>query len=591
MTKKVISALALVMVLLAGITGRAQAQQTAWLQIEAQPTLTAAEDRARAWSGIFTEVTGYQLRSGWYAIALGPYAPDEAVQRLSDLRRENLVPRDSFVADGRNFAQMFWPVGAIQDAQIVPIEPIPEQQAAEPQVTPEAAIAQDPVVLPDESPKEARASESALTQSDRELLQTALKWFGFYASSIDGAFGPGTRNSMAQWQEANAFEPTGILTTMQRTTLTESYYAEQAEFGFQTITEQEAGIEITLPTALVAFDHYEPPFVHYAPKNGGKTRVILISEPGNQSTLFGLYDILQTLEIVPLNGERSRTEKDFTIRAESAQLASYSHAELARGMIKGYILVWDPSQGDRMARVLDVMAASFRPVGDRALDPGLAPMDAAARQSLLSGLEVRKPAFSRSGFYIDPTGTVLTTSDAVDQCARITLDGDTEARVTLSDPATGLAVLTPAQPLAPPATARFRSEPSRIGAEITLSGYSYEGTLSAPVLTFGSLQATEGLDGEQGLARLALTALPGDAGGPVFDAAGSVVGMLLPRATSGSRVLPEGVAFAADGTAIASRLGQNGIILQQQDALGTDLTPDALSALATGMTVLVSCWK
>ena len=54
------------------------------------------------------------------------------------------------------------------------------------------------------------------------------------------------------------------------------------------------------------FDHYEPPFVHYGERGGSGVRVLLISQPGDQSTLFGLYDILQTLEIVPLDGERER---------------------------------------------------------------------------------------------------------------------------------------------------------------------------------------------------------------------------------------------------------------------------------------------
>jgi hypothetical protein len=73
---------------------------------------------------------------------------------------------------------------------------------------------------------------------------------------------------MTAWQEANGFEPTGVLTTFQRDTLIANYENEKSTLGLATITEPEAGIEVTLPMALVDFDHYEPPFVHYQPKDG-----------------------------------------------------------------------------------------------------------------------------------------------------------------------------------------------------------------------------------------------------------------------------------------------------------------------------------
>ncbi|MEZ5869689.1 MAG: peptidoglycan-binding domain-containing protein [Defluviimonas denitrificans] len=59
-----------------------------------------------------------------------------------------------------------------------------------------------PAVLPDETPAEARRSEALLTGDDRKELQEALQWYGHYAGAIDGAFGPGTRRSMAEWQTA-----------------------------------------------------------------------------------------------------------------------------------------------------------------------------------------------------------------------------------------------------------------------------------------------------------------------------------------------------------------------------------------------------
>ncbi|PTE21293.1 peptidoglycan-binding protein [Cereibacter changlensis JA139] len=568
----------------------AMAQDRVWVQIEAQPTLREGEERARAYAGAFPDVSGFQMTSGWYAILLGPYGPDVARLRLDSLRAERLIPSDSFIADGRNFRQQFWPAGQLgaplpPPVAITPLDDIPSLMQPDPQ--PDLA---QPQPLFDETPAEARASESLLTLAERQDLQRALQWFGFYAAGIDGAFGAGTRTSMAAWQEANAQQPTGILTTAQRRSLMQGYESAQAELGLETITEAEAGIEITLPTALVAFERYEPPFVRYAEKDGSGVRVILISEPGDQATLYGLYDMLQTLEAVPLDGARERRETSFTIEGRSADLASHTHVELAQGMVKGFMLIWNPDDDERIARVLTAMQSSFRPIGDRALDPGMVMMDAAQRGGLTTGLEVRRPALSRSGFYIDAQGSVLTTVEALQSCRRITLDRDTEAEVAFRDDTLGIAVLRPRQPLAPQSYASFQGAALRPGSEIAVAGYSYEDQLPAPTLTFGALDGATGLNGEPDLRRLTLTALPGDAGGPVLSTSGAVLGMLLPKAEGGARQLPAEVGFAAAADALAARLAQEGLSPRNATPTGA-LAPEDLTRLGMGMTVLVSCWQ
>jgi peptidoglycan hydrolase-like protein with peptidoglycan-binding domain len=567
------------------------AQEQAWLQIESQPSLTMAEERVRAYAAVFPDVAGFQVRNGWYVVVLGPYAPEAAAGRIADLKRENLIPRDSFITDGATHALQFWPVGqsAVPAAEPVTETPLVDVPGVEvPGV--EVPGIEVPEALADETPQQAKASEAELSRDGRKALQQAMAWYGFYTAAIDGSFGAGTRKSMAAWQEANGFDATGVLTSLQRATLIANFDADQAEFGFQTITEAEAGIEITLPTKLVQFDHYEPPFVHFAEKDGSGLRVILISEPGDQNSLYGLYDILQTLEVVPAQGERSRNERDFTINAVSDTVQSFAYAEASKGMVKGYLVVWNPADAERMQRILPAMAASFRSVGDKALDPGLVPMDEAARSGLLSGLEVKTAKLSRSGFFVDAKGTVVTTTEAVAQCGRVTIENDTDATVTATDAALRLAILTPSTPMAPAAFAAFDTGAVRKGAEIAVAGYSYEARLPAPVLTFGTLEDDKGLNGEAGVLRLAIPVLPGDAGGPVVDASGAVVGMLLPGAANGAKLLPDGVAFAATAQALTQALAAAGVVTSAPSTTGL-ATPDALNAQALGMTVLVSCWE
>ena len=600
MKKHVICLLALIGAPLLSPIAHAQTEQVVeagvWVQIEALPNQAEAEDRARAYSAIFDNVAGFNSR-GWYAIALGPFATrDEAIARLTTLRSEGMVPQDSFISTGKTYSANFWPAGqadrpaASATPSVDPATPAPATPApATPAPVAEApAPAPEPVII-EETPQQARASEAALSAEQRVELQAALQWFGHYTAALDGAIGPGTRGSMAAWQTANGLEPTGILTTRQRQMLVDGYNTAQAELGLAKVIEEKAGIEITLPTALVEFDHYEPPFVHYRAKDGSDVRVVLISQPGDQSTLYGLYDLLQTLEIVPLEGERSRSERSFTIDGRSTTVASHAYAELSKGLVKGYVLVWNPRDDERIARVQAAMQSSFRSVSDTALDPGLVPMSAESRQGLLSGLEVRRPVISRSGFYVDATGTVATVSEVVEGCNRITLDLRHEARLVSTDTATGLALVAPQKPLSPPVVADLLQGPAREGQDVAISGYSYEDKLPAPTLAFGKLEEMKGLNGVASLMRLGIEALPGDAGGPVLDASGAVMGMLLPREANAARKLPDTVEHALQAATLAPRLAEAGIAPRAATTTGA-LAPEDLNRRAEGMTVLVSCW-
>lgn len=584
----------MVLVLLSGVTAMAQEAGRAWVQIEAQPTLAEAEVRARAYAAAFPDVVGFRMASGWYAIALGPYTPEVAASRLATLLNGNLIPGDSFIAGGEVYRTPFWPVGADPaNAPLVQPGDLSLSPAAPPGASTEVAPP-DPAPLPDETPAEARRSEALLLTGERQALQSALQWFGFYDGAIDGAIGPGTRAAMSAWQTAQGLEPTGILTTAQRATLLDERARIEAELGLQPLTEPESGIALSLPAALVEFDRYDPPFVQYRAKGDSGIRLALISQPGDEATLAGLYDVLQTLDSVPLSGPRDLRDRSFVIEGSDARIATYATAQLSGGLIKGYMLTWEPRAADLARRTLQALQASFRPVGTRALDPGLVPLDDSTRAGMLAGMEVRRPALSRTGFYVSGTGAVLTTTEVTGgtagTCPRLTLDGEVEADVTFIDEALGVALLTPRVPLAPSQVAVLDPGQVRPGAEVVVSGYSYGDALSAPALTYGTLDGATGLDGEADLRRLNLPALPGDAGGPVIDASGTVLGMLLPRATGGARVLPPEVAFAVAASAVSTRLATAGITPAPVVRDGA-LAPQDLADRATAMTVLVSCWK
>ncbi len=557
----------------------AQAQQ-AWVQIEAQPTLSAAQERARIYAGRYADVSGYYLGSGWYGIVIGPYSPAQAEATLNQLRRAGGIPGDSFVADGSRFQQQFWPIGAS-----VAVQPPAGELEAEPVAEAEPEPVPD---LPDETVSEARASEAALSENDRKALQIALQWAGYYDSAIDGAFGRGTRGSMESWQLANGYQATGVLTSRQRAELLAAYNAVLEGLALEPLHDTTSGIEILIPTAVVAFDRYEPPFVRFEPTGDFAAQVLLISQAGDDSRLAGLYEILQTLEIVPPQGSRSRSADAFTIEGIGNGVHTTIEARVIDGQIKGFALVWPQGDEERRSRLQAEMSRSFTSI-DGVLDPAVAPADEDQAIDMVAGLQIRQPRLSLSGFYLDGHGTVLTSAEAVDSCERITIDTAHEATVALVDKTLGLAVLRPVSPLAPVGFGRFQTAVPRLQTEVAVAGYPYGGVLTRPSLTFGRLADIRGLNGEDEVKRLALTSQPGDAGGPVLDAGGAVLGMLLPRAPLNGQELPADVAFALDADTILAALSAADVGSETTDQSGY-VTQEALTVQASAMTVLVSCW-
>ncbi|MDE3081252.1 MAG: trypsin-like peptidase domain-containing protein, partial [Paracoccaceae bacterium] len=354
--------------------------------------------------------------------------------------------------------------------------------------------------------------------------------------------------------------------------------------------DDNAGISIDLPMGMVAFSRYTPPFAHYDPANGSGVTVLLISTPGDQTTLSGLYSLLQTLSIVPTDGPRSLTGTGFDITGTSADRTTFAHAEVAGRTVKGYLVSWGKGNEALMSHVLTAMKDSFRSTGPQALDASMVPLSASQKSGMVAGLSLRKPVMARSGFFVDAAGDVLTTTEVLKNCGRVTVGERHTATVVLKDDTLGLALLRPKEPLSPLAYAATAPAAPGVQAQIAVAGYPYQGVLPGAALTFGTFDAGQGLNGEANLRRLSLKAEPGDVGGPVLDDSGALVGMLLPAKTDGT-VLPDGVRFALGAGPIATALAGKGITLASAQPNATPMAPEDLATLGRKMTVLVACWK
>lgn len=565
------------------LTMQAQAQDRYWVQVEARQTLSEATERARVYARRFNDVEGYYLGRGFYGIVLGPYSESLAREELARLLRTGQIPSDSYLQNGRRFEQQFWPIGGNISGPRETVAPPLEAAPAS------SALPQEPLTAPFETLREARASEAALLRSEREELQKALRWAGFYDAAIDGAFGRGTRQAMEAWQLAYAQEPTGVLTARQREQLLLQYNAVLADVGMQLVRDDVAGIEMQLPSGVVTFSEYAPPFAKFQGQEPlASAQVLLISQPGDAGRLSGLFEVLQVLDVLPPDGPRQLRGDSFFIEGADDERHSFATASLQNGTIKGFVLVWPAGDNQRRTRILDVMQSSFARL-DGTLDPDLVPPGEDQAIDMVSGLAVRQPKLSRSGFYVSSDGIVVTTPQVIAGCSRITLDRDTTAEVMVIDTDLGVVVLRPLSALAPVDIAAFQSATPRLKDPVAAAGYPFNGVLNAPTLTFGMLEDIRDLQGDPQRARLSLTVQDSNAGGPVLDAGGAVLGMLLPSDDGSSQSLPSDVQFILDAAPIAALLEEQGIVPVQTDSAPA-ISQVALSRKAADFTALVSCW-
>lgn len=569
---------ALIISLIGALPLSAQQSRT-WILVEAKATAAEAIDRIGVYEAIFPQVDGYELENGMFGVSVGPFSQLESEYLLGQFRRTGIIPPDSYVTTAEDFVRQFHPVVAEVNAGVI------ADTANDTKPDDEATALQ---VLPQETLREARAGEAQLSLEEKKELQIALQWAGFYASTIDGVFGRGTRGSMRRWQASKGFDETGILTTAQRAVLLGEYYAILDGLNMGLVTDNKAGISVEMPRAVVAFDAYTAPFAHYPSTDGSVAEIHLISRPGDRNTLYALFDVMQTLEIVPLEGRRKKNRNNIVITGRNDSIISHTEAYLDGGQIKGFTLVWPADKAEQADRLIDRMVTSFSTTS--AVLPRGAGTELQPDQDMLAGLSVRTPSKIISGVFINSDGDILTSSAIDGTCAQIEVHGEMLYTLANHAPDLGISVLSPTSTVGPRDYARIRTAVPRIDSTSIVAGFSFGGTLNAPSLTRGTLAAASGLNGEAHLGRLSLEHFDADTGAAVLNSSGEMIGLLNAREDSDDRQLPSNVSFMTRADAIQTYL-QDMKVAHSLSLTSTGNDAIDTERHARDIAVWISCWE
>ncbi|MCE5973420.1 serine protease [Sinirhodobacter sp. WL0062] len=196
-----------------------------------------------------------------------------------------------------------------------------------------------------------------------------------------------------------------------------------------------------------------------------------------------------------------------------------------------------------------------------------------------------------TGFAVAPNGMILTNNHVAGNCRNITVDGS-PATLIGKDEAFDLALVQVAGVTDLP-SATFAERPAPLNADVTIAGYPLTGLLGGLNVTRGSVTSVKGLGGDGSRMQISAPVQPGNSGGPVVDAHGQVIGVVVSKLDAkfvqdevGD--IPQNVNFAIRGEIAKLFLYQNGVTPTISD-LTDQVAPESLGTQLKSVTHLVSC--
>ncbi len=206
---------------------------------------------------------------------------------------------------------------------------------------------------------------------------------------------------------------------------------------------------------------------------------------------------------------------------------------------------------------------------------------------------------SGTGFVISET-RALTNHHVIDGCQRLTVRNAAgkvlPATIEASDARRDLALLTIPAGTGP--TLTFRDSPPLARGELVITyGFPLSGVLSSgPTLTTGDVSALAGLRDNPLHIQISAPVQPGNSGGPLLDARGRVVGvvvsklnaMRIAQMTGGD--IPQNVNFAIRGSEALGFLREKGAAPQLSPSIGADRRPSEIGEEVHPSVLFIQCY-
>jgi peptidoglycan hydrolase-like protein with peptidoglycan-binding domain len=553
--------------------------QSYWIELISVKNQEEAIEKISNYLDLPGDISGFQSKSGYYSLSLGPLNIDKAQQTFNKLKNSNKILSNARIVDDTNFLSQFWPIKVLITQEILANQ---ERKKIKDSAV-SLATTENPSVK--DTLNEAIEIENLLKRVEKNYIQLALKNLGLYSMGIDGTFGKGTRKAIGIWQENNKFPVTSVLTAYQTELLLGSYEDLLKTDGYELTTDLETGLKLILPTKLIKFDKHIFPFSHYINKNAeSNVNGILISQPGDTTTLKDFYTLFKEFEKIPQPARNRFRKKYFSIKGENDDRSVYAYVELEENYLKGFLFDYPIIKREDLETAAYLARKTIQTTNG-SIEKSDTPSSEEKRH-FFSGIKLRLPKITRTGFFINQSGTIITTNKLIDNCYKLTLDKDIELKVEALH--NGFVVLQPKNQLSPLNYLKFTQKFSKLDMPIFMSGYSDSGAFGFTSFNSGKILDLRGLRHERNIKQLLLISEESQTGAAIMNQSGSVIGMLMAYDKEGKSI-PESISFSMKSSSIEKFLRKHNIIYHlEKDP--RKLTSEKLMTIGEDSTALVNCW-
>lgn len=442
-----------------------------------------------------------------------------------------------------------------------------------------------------------------LTVDEKRFLQTGLAFANVYNGLIDGAWGPGSQRALERYVVANG--GSRFVTNADVLFLALDTYEVIEQHGWERQYNDALDMSFLVPTIGLVAGAPSETFVNlelagttlgYSLTIGEGWQTQSLHEFTAEEALGEVYQVRRPLMWITsartARGVSLYTRSDFrggywsTIMLSARDADAGALAAVTGSIEPGYAPQIGISPGilsagiETMARILDdAPGGTIAPTPKDAANPFA---DSAA--------EERNAGFG-TGFLVSSEGDFLTNDHVVAGCSSVSIDG-VPATVVARDEAFDLALLRVAAPIAAE-PARFAAKPARLNSDVTVIGYPLPDLLGGLNVTRGAVTSLKGIGGDSVQMQISAPVQPGNSGGPVVNAAGQVVGVVVAKldaqmVAEATGDIPQNINFAIRAEIAKLFLYQNGVEPIEADETAA-LPPEDLADLAQGFTRLITC--
>lgn len=447
-----------------------------------------------------------------------------------------------------------------------------------------------------------------LTADEKRLLQTGLAFANAYNGLIDGAWGNASQRALERYEARNG--RSDPVTNVEVLFLVLETYGLLERHGWAREYNSTMDMSFLVPSVgFIAGDPSEN-FLNmelagtslgYSLTIGDGAQTQPLHEFTAREAVGEAYQVRKPLLWITsartATGLTLYTRSDYrggvwaTIILSAGDEDAGALAAVTGSIEPGYAPQIGPSPGvlatgiKTMADILDEGPSGL----PKTEPPGMAAAPSAEPLPGQGGTEQRM-GFG-TAFLVSTSGDFLTNNHVVSGCSTLSIDG-LPANVVATDTAFDLALLrvSPAPSALP---AEFAERPARLNSDVTVIGYPLPDLLGGLNVTRGSVTSLKGIAGDGVRMQISAPVQPGNSGGPVVNAAGQVVGVVVSKldaqmVANATGDIPQNVNFAIRAEIAKLFLYQNGvepIEVPEAEAL----PPENIAETAEGFTRLLTC--